>query len=506
VENTLQINRDMGWGEWAFFAQDNWKATHRLTLEFGARFQHIQPWTARNDIGIATWVPSAYSPTAPSSSFPGIQWNAINKEVPLAGWNTKSLYIAPRFGFAFDVFGTGKTVVRGGYGSFVYHDPQLAAGAMDLPAGVRRTTLSGGMRIPDIDRTASQGDLVFGGEAVDSGDNKQPTTYSYSFTVSQHLPGRTLWETSYVGNQSRYLVNSGNLANINLPPLGAMLNDPRGDVNKYRPLPNWQDLTVRRHDFNANYNALQTSFIKQTGWLNFTLAYTWSKAMGIGQIINGIDRNANYAPLSWDRTHVFSASYVINTPDIIRSGNSFAKGAVNGWQISGIVQANSGVNLQQNIGDGNFSLNAPFEGGSINGQAIVGTNAIRATPRVTCDPRANLGENQFINAACFAPPIAGSNGRPGVNGDTILPYMRGPAFWNTDISLFKNFRITERQQVQFRASAYNFLNHPLTSFIGGDANLSMSFDASGKITNPRFGYADNKRGNRIFQLGIKYYF
>lgn len=506
VENTKQIVRDMGWGEFAFFAQDNWKVTRRLTLEYGARFQHMQPWTARNGIGIATWVPSVYSPTAPADSFPGIQWHAINKNVPLSGWATRPLFVAPRVGFAWDVFGTGRTVLRGGYGTFVYHDPQLAAGAMDLPAGVRRTGLSGGMMVADIDRVVSQGSLVFGGETVDSTDDNQPTTYSYSFTISQQLPKRNLWEISYVGNQSRFLVNYGNLANINLPPLGAMLNDPTGNVNNYRPLPNWQDLTVRRHDFNSNYNSLQTSLIKQTGRINYTVAYTWSKAMGIGTVIHGLDRRANYAPLPFDRTHVFASSYVINLPDLVRTGSGFGKAIGNGWQLSGIFQAASGVNLQQNIGGGNFGMNAPFGGGQISGPAILGTNAIQAQPRIICDPRSNLQPGQYVNPSCFAPPIPGSNGQFGVNGDIIFPYLRGPAFWTTDLSVFKNFRIAESKQLQFRASGYNFLNHPLPSFLGGDANLSLRFDAQGQVANPRFGFADNKRGNRVFQLAVKFFF
>lgn len=75
TENMLQIVRDMGWKEYAFFTQDTWKISRRLTLEYGLRAQHLDPWTARNGIRIAAWVPSLYSPTAPASDFPGLSWN-----------------------------------------------------------------------------------------------------------------------------------------------------------------------------------------------------------------------------------------------------------------------------------------------------------------------------------------------------------------------------------------------------------------------------------------------
>jgi len=513
TENTLQINRDMGWHEIAFFAQDSWKVTPRFTLEYGMRLQHMQPWTARNGIGIATWVPDKWSASAPSSALPGIDWHARDSNVPLAGWATRGMWYAPRVGFAYDIFGKGKTVLRGGFGSFVYHDAQLAAGAMDLPAGVRRTSVCCGINLRDMDTIQGQGSLVFGGEAVDSTDDRQPITHSYSFTISQRLPARTLWEVSYVGNVSRNLVNEGGLRNINQVQLGAMLRDPLGDVNAYRPLRNWQDLNVNSHNFSSNYNSLQTTLTKQSGWLNYTFAYTWSKAMGIvNNPADNLVRNNNYGPLNIDRTHILAASYVVNVPDLVKSGNTVARGLANGWQISGIVQASSGVNLQRNA---DVSLNfaawspIPANDGSrrrIGGPELTGTNAISVMPRITCDPRSNLQPGQYINGSCFAAPIVDPAGNPGVNGSLIWPYLRGPAFYNADISVFKNFRMGESKNLQLRAQAYNFLNHPIRSFVNGDQNLRLELDRDGVPQNPRFGFADSKVGRRVIQLGIRFLF
>jgi len=509
TENTLQIVRDMGWGEFAFYGQDNWKVTPRLTLEYGLRIQHIQPWTARNGIGIATWNPQAYSPTAPGSSLPGIDWHKKNQAISLAGWDTRALFYAPRAGFAWDIFGKGSTVFRGGFGSFIYHDEQLASGAMDLPAGVRRVNVSGGPFLRDLDRITDTGSLVFGGEAVDSRDNKMPRTMSWSATISQRLPGRNLLEVSYVGNKSDNLVNQGGLTNINVVPRGAMLNDPFGDTNAYRPLRQYGDLNVRSHTFYANYHSLQATLARQVGNLNYTIAYTWSKAMGIvSNTLDNFTLENNYGPLAFDRTHLLSASYVYTLPSPVK-GNLVAQGLVNGWQLSGIVQATSGVNLQQ-VASNNFNLNAVIpgdtQGRTFSGQSLYGTNAITATPRVICDPKSGLKEGQYINSACFAPPILGAPGQPGVGGPLIMPYMRGPAFFNTDLSLFKNFKIDEAKNLQFRFSAFNFPNHPVRSFVNGDQNLRLDYNAAGVLNNSRFGYADSKVGRRVIQLAVKFFF
>jgi len=119
---------------------------------------------------------------------------------------------------------------------------------------------------------------------------------------------------------------------------------------------------------------------------------------------------------------------------------------------------------------------------------------------LTCDPSKNLAKNQYINGNCFAPPT------PGHNGAFIMPYIKGPAFFDSDLSLFKNFQISESKKVQFRFSAYNFLNHPLASFnpAGGDGNLTLNF-TNGKA-QPTFGYVDFLNGNRSVQLVLKFFF
>ena len=93
-----------------------------------------------------------------------------------------------------------------------------------------------------------------------------------------------------------------------------------------------------------------------------------------------------------------------------------------------------------------------------------------------------------------------------MNGPTTLPVIYGPAFFNTDLGLFKNFNVKEKMKIQIRANGYNFINHPLWSFSSA-TNLTLSYDgATGKMNNPLFGYATQKQGRRTIQLAVKFIF
>jgi hypothetical protein len=184
---------------------------------------------------------------------------------------------------------------------------------------------------------------------------------------------------------------------------------------------------------------------------------------------------------------LFNAAYSYQEGSVVH-GNKLLAGVVNGWQISGITQFQSGVPLQaQN--SSNFGLGGTFPAGSelpngvsVAGQGlsnalITGSPDINMQPILTCDPSKNLAKNQYINGNCFALPTVGHN------GSFIMPYIKGPAFFDSDLSLFKNFQISESKKVQFRFSAYNFLNHPLASFnpAGGDGNLNAELQRGRQI-------------------------
>ena len=142
------------------------------------------------------------------------------------------------------------------------------------------------------------------------------------------------------------------------------------------------------------------------------------------------------------------------------------------------------------------------DGQQLQTSIVNGTPDTPVRPVLTCDPRTGLGTNQYANPACFHAPL------PGKNGVYVLPYMKTPAFQNHDISLFKNWAVSEHQKLQFRFSMYNFLNHPLTFFAGGDAGLAMNFvnGVPDEKTMENFGRTSLKRGRRLMQFALKYQF
>lgn len=532
---------DIAYNTYEAFVQDDWKVTKRLTVNYGLRLTHFQPWADRLGFGFSIFDTSAYNAScAASPTYCGFKWNKKDSSVPLGGFPTRFAFYQPRLGAAYDLFGTGKTVLRGGWGRYFFHAGQFTNG-LDASAGVTSTgfdnniPLPGGTNQPILVNpssvfptaagldTVNFGAVPSGPSAVDSTDDKQPYTDSYSFTVSQQLPWSSLLEVSYVGNRTRDIPSAGNggslgfnTMNINLIPVGAMLSSKNGGVDpnslnsaNFRPLLGYGDLWLTTSNGYSNYNSLQVSWIRNKGRYSLNFNYTYGKAMGIlgsGQLADPFNLANNYGVLPSNRTQIFNAAYSIVLPNPAK--NKVLGGFVNGWQLSGITQLQSGANLWGLSGNQNFNMNlnsakVPGTNFNISNTSLLGTPNIRLEPLVTCDPRSGLGPHQYINPSCFAVPT-----EIGVNGPTVLPPIYGPGFFNSDLGLFKNFRITESKTLQFRFDGYNFMNHPQWSFPNnGVANLGLSFDGTTRqVNNPLYGSATDKQGHRIIQMAVKFMF
>ena len=254
-----------------------------------------------------------------------------------------------------------------------------------------------------------------------------------------------------------------------------MNKDPNVDpntlnANSFRPIQGFSDFYMATNNGYANYNALQLAWARTKGRYTYALNYTFGKAMGI----TGYLTRPTWTTITAFCQATGPTFSTPHTPSIwgIRRRASSPEGCVNGWQLSGITQIQSGANLT-GFSNQNFGLNANgylnAAGYKVSNVSILGTNDIQLSPVLTCDPRKGLGSNQYINGSCFAIPT-----QIGQNGPTVLPAIYGPAFVNSDLALFKNFSFTESKKLQFRFNGYNFLNHPLWSFNGSNLGLAST--------------------------------
>ena len=501
--------QDMKYYQYSFFINDQWKATRRLTLTGGLRFDHMGNWVPNDSQGVAVWDPATYNNSPSAPAWTGLEWHSIDPAIPLSGFPSKPFFIEPRFGFAYDIFGNGKTVLRGGGGLFRYQiSYNSASSGYNQPLGIVSNVgitgdcCVGWNQFPQY--TAALGTAGLGSTTgpLQMGDSRTPNTWNYNVTVSQRVPWRSVAEFQYAGNKSQdMLINggNGNLGNLDNVPLGAFFGvDPLTGVNNYnngaslpssgaynlndyKPYHNYAGLTVQSHGSYSNYNAFIATWQKQSGRVTFTTNYTFSKILGIrdGNSANGaqsgpspdpFDLAANYGVLSWDHTHIFNAAYVFNLPSPVKD-NKLVGGVVNGWVLSGITQMQSGAPIQPNT---NYGLNISWPT-ALQPTDWLGTNAIAATqPVLTCDPRSNLKSGQYFNPSCFAPPTNHQQ------GDLIWPYIKGPAFFNSDLAIYKDFLFKEHQKIEFRFSAFNFLNHPLPQFnsTGNNNDVELNFSTS----------------------------
>jgi hypothetical protein len=515
-ETSFNRINDISYNTYEGFVQDSWKVTKRLTLELGVRITQFTPWSDNLGFGFSIFDYSKYSPACKPTDYCGFLWHKRDPSVPLGGFPTPPPFFQPRFGMAYAL--NENTVLRGGWGRYYYHSGQFTTG-LNVSAGMQTVNLTnnqgtGGntpLLASEID-TLSYNAAALSTGGVDSKNNKDPFTDSYSFTISRRVPWSGLVEASYVGNQTRNILNqSGVGSDINLVPVGAMLSsknngsDPNGlNANLFRPLQGFAGLPLSTNNLFANYNSVQLKYVRTRGGTIINANYTFGKAMGIvSSTLDSFNINNDYGVQSTNRKHIFNVAYSHDFGKLVR--NKLAGGVVNNWQVSGIIQIQSGVNLTgqrgQTFGMALNSAKIPGTNYNISNTSLLGTPNITLSPILTCDPRSNLAEHQFVNASCFTFPT-----QIGQNGPTTLPVIYGPAYFNADLGLFKNFPVTEKKKLQLRANGYNFLNHPLWSF-GNSSNLNLGFaGATGLLNTPLFGYVTTKQGHRIVQLAATFMF
>lgn len=550
-QSSTQLTGNMADNEFDGYIQDSWRATPRLTLNYGVRLYHMG-WMYDKHGRIASFVPSAYQGplcnnpgvygcgtgtgqnpvgggTAGFASFTGVESNALTHNVPSSGFPTPAISVGPHFGFALDLTGHASTILRGGVGAYFFRDQgNVFFGAIANPPYLENSTLQGGYTFAQLDNPANiPGIGASSLNTLNSTDNHVPVTYNYSLTLSEKIPFQTVMEISYVGNDSSHQVlpATGNGGfNFNAIPQGAELaawqtcgtngNPACSNIvdQNYRPYQNYQTIQLLSHMLSQNYNSLQITLNRTTGNLSYSAAYTFSKALGIGGEFDGnggtsaVDpfnyRGRSYGPLPYDRTQTLSIAYNYMMPNLGTRylGNNFiADGVLNGWQLSGISQFQSGFPMAPGMTGSNINLNANY---------ITGTPDTTVHMFLVCNPTSALQPQQIYNANCFKSPTQGNN------GDYQLPYIHAPAFISNDLGIFKNFGLgkSESRKIQVRIEGFNFLNHanwvtsgmPNLNFAAYGAHATNLAAPTSNTTTP--GYLSQKFGHRIMELEVKYIF
>jgi len=497
--------QDMRYHQISFFFNDQWKASRRLTLTGGIRFEHMGNWVPNDQYGVSVWDPATYNNTSSAPGFTGLSWHSINSAIPTSGFPSQTIFIEPRFGFAYDIFGNGKTVFRGGAGLFRYQIAYNNASAgYNQPLGLETVGVTsqcciGWNSFPQYTAALGPPGLGTSISGLTMGDSRTPNTWTYNVTISQRAPWRSVAEFQYAGSKSYDLLSVGggqNPGSYDQIPLGGFFGtDPITGVNQYSqgilpnnfanlndfyPFHNYTGINLVGHESYSNYNAFIATWQKQSGRVTFTSNYTFAKNMGCrdnqssnngsdGASVYPYNCQLNYGVLALDRTQIFNAAYVFNLPNAVHGkggADRFLGGLTNGWVLSGITQVQSGPDLQAISG----TLGAQWPT-NMQPTDYLGTNAFANTsPVLTCDPRSGLKSGQYFNPSCFAPPTGGKD------GDLIMPYIHGPAFINSDLAIYKDFHFKEKDKVEFRMSAFNFLNHPLPQFQqSGAQDLNLNF-------------------------------
>jgi hypothetical protein len=387
--------------------------------------------------------------------------------------------------------------------------------------------------------------------AMNPDDHYTPDNYSYNLTISQRVPLNALLEVSYVGDQAKHVLLGGGsgatlgsgsgITNLNKEPIGALFKpDPvtgitapnPEDVTKYlngTPTGNQQSdyyplgkyygtngVYLLTHVGYSNYNGLQIAVVKRSARLNLNLNYTRSKTLGTDLNEDPFTLRGNYGVENIDRPNVINTSFSYNNERMYHGDNRIIGGFANNWMISSYTTYQSGGNLQA-LSSPNFSFSDTYTGTlpagvgtGLSAATYFGTNAgYTIQPKLTCSPLSGRGPKQFLTDSCFAVPAIGTN------GPRNYPYIKGVAYFDSDLALAKTIHITENHTVTLRASAYDWLNHPLNSFSGNQLKLYYTTDYTSKAstlstqTVPNFGTTTQKAGNdtrRIIELAIKYEF
>jgi hypothetical protein len=503
------------WHDLEFYGNDTLKISARLTLTLGLRWsKYGQPYSVNDRI--TNFVPRLYDGADPDSAL--LKAGARGFSRALVKNYDKGFQ--PRVGLAWDIFGDGKTALRGGAGRYLGRarmGSMLGLGGnppwtqtVDAGWGGGSASLDDSPNFRSLD-TINPGlknalAIATSFNAVDE-HFRPPESWQWNLTISREVMKNTVVEVSYIGNHALHLERPLDWNDVvpraRLAVAQAVrANDPNANelINASRRLAGLASIFMTESTGDSSYNALQVWANRRfSEGLAFQAAYTWSHAITnvpLAVFSNGatdpFNYNLDHGDADLDRRQMFVANAVYVLPSFKRWG-AVANQILGDWQLNGIVSLLGGIPLDVTSGANTAGVSMCC--GNI-GQR---PNLLVGVPIYLHNPRDGL---QYLNPASFSLPELGQYGSLGRGS------IRGPGTKNFDFSVVKNWKIQDRYQLQFRAEMFNAFNH--ANFNGIDSGLNLNNVAGdenfGKPLNPNFGRIIGTRGPREIQFGLKFNF
>jgi len=520
------------------YLQDDWKATRKLTLNFGVRYYLlIPPHDVTHPTVDSSFVPSMYNPALASVlgadgllhknpatgqiyDFSGFGNGLVECGVGPIAKGCQVPYkenIGPRFGFAYDPWGTGKTSIRGGFG--IYYEPGNGNDANTIGLeGNAPTTVAPTKYYINGYNFAAGGFAGVSPSGLQSIPyyQKNPAVSQYNLDVQREFRGGNILSVAYVGTAGRHLDSNRNLNQIPIPVAKYMTVPALAGANQYCDASGICDVqqnmihaevtpdyfryyqgfsNIRQKQFSAvsSYNALQANFRHTTSHgLTLQAAYTWShmidnstSAYQFTSIDENYDMNRWKATSDLNRAQVLMLNYIYALPFFKHSTNAFAKQALGGWQISGITAMFTGEPVNKD----NWTCDITGYSSGIGGDVTCNTvGALKIHKSVYQDPV--FGPMvRWTDPSVLQLPTQdqlSANGQPGMFGYLGRNPLTGPGRNNFDLALFKEFSFPwfrgEHSTLQFRLETFNSFNH--TQWLGVNIGCNGNANPDG---SPAFG-------------------
>lgn len=525
--------QDHVFGYFGPYVEDSWKATQRLTMDVGLRWDYrAAAYEAHNHF---FWLDTTNNQGGLCFADPQLKTNGVAPgvgknggpilrycgSVPHPGQKTP---FAPRFGVDYRL--TNKTVLRGGYGIFFdsYEGREIDDSADIYPYSIRLS--ENPVNDPTLPKFGNDMFPVFTTlkpfpvstlsfiAVIESNNPLDPYVQSWTASAERQLSPNTTLEVNYIGTHAIHLLDRRNIAqpyaisSADLPFCQANPNDTTHNcpTSKRLPYPNFTGYFINS-DFGgySHYNAMNVNLTHRAGDLAVTGVYTWanskddkSAAAGVGATGSGyqgfMDNHRpqlDYGLSDFDVNQRFVTSYIYQMP--FGRGKKYGSGinraadlAVGGWQLAGITTFQSGF---------------PFSMAATDAAGLDFTVFQRANETSGCNPRSNLTQQfQRINMACFTQPAAGTY------GNTPRNFLRQPGINNWDMGLTKDFHFTERSMFSFRFDTFNTFNHhQYVVYTGGLATAGSGGGSAiqNSLGNALAGKIQSAAPSRIIQLSGK---